>query len=163
MPSFIIKANTIGDVCHWDALFAWLHFLALNFEDIMGMKSMSEVEFLLWPEHQRVASRSSHLKQNRNIISEKKKYHYQKTECFFTCSAESSTDLYRNIRQKFKLTTVIIHFCLFYWPLTKIRYDSHLPEVRTTNYTNRSSHRAGLDINRSYSQVLWHPEDDPWH
>lgn len=33
---------------------------------------MSEVEFLLWPEHQRVASRSSHLKQNRNIISEKK-------------------------------------------------------------------------------------------
>lgn len=38
----------------------------------MGMKSMSEVEFLLWPEHQRVASRSSHLKQNRNIISEKK-------------------------------------------------------------------------------------------
>lgn len=93
----------------------------------------------------------------------KKIYHYQKTECFFTCSAESSTDLYCNIRQKFKLTTVIIHFCLFYWPLTKIRYDSHLPEVRTTNYTNRSSHRAGLDINRSYSQVLWHPEDDPWH
>lgn len=101
---------------------------------------------------------------NKTEISyQKKKYHYQKTECFFTCSAESSTDLYCNIRQKFKLTTVIIHFCLFYWPLTKIRYDSHLPEVRTTNYTNRSSHRAGLDINRSYSQVLWHPEDDPWH
>lgn len=159
MPSFIIKANTIGDVCHWDALFAWLHFLALNFEDIMGMKSTSEVEFLLWPEHQSCKQKLS--------FETKQKYHIrkknQKTECFFTCSAESSTDLYCNIRQKFKLTTVIIHFCLFYWPLTKIRYDSHLPEVRTTNYTNRSSHRAGLDINRSYSQVLWHPEDDPWH